>query len=363
MKYWQEHILRCYLTKTRIIGLSLLFVTLIVWFVTSTSPDLVEYYYSRGLYPIMVSMLAFIGSILPIALTGLIFIFLVLCYLCLPVYAYLRYRRYGLKAYFYHLLLIFGTLSGYLLFLVVFTFCLNHHRQSEMELFLFPEKVGEASLEKILTYTAEEANVLSGSFPKNSEGCSEFNFDLAKLDVFIEQEQSRFLESNQLPAIKTATTRYFFFGNVWLGMGVAGLYQPFVGQPAIPPGLPNYSMPFVIGHERGHLNGFASEAGATLLSLQTMFHSQDVRLQYLALLSLWSKENFPKNINTHVARDIECFENDWKQVQRFKLRKLATKINDYYLKISGHKDGVKSYDRGFSLALGYYYKYIMAKEN
>jgi hypothetical protein len=45
------------------------------------------------------------------------------------------------------------------------------------------------------------------------------------------------------------------------------------------------------------------------------------------------------------------------------LRKLTTKINDYYLKISGHKDGVKSYGRGFSLALGYYYKYIMGKEN
>ena len=35
---------------------------------------------------------------------------------------------------------------------------------------------------------------------------------------------------------------------------------------------------------------------------------------------------------------------------------MATSINDAYLKMSGHKDGVKSYDRGLELALKYYYK-------
>src|SRR5690606_13613195 len=101
------------------------------------------------------------------------------------------------------------------------------------------------------------------------------HFSLAEYDALIEQEQQKFLTEHNLPAVKNAKSRYFLFTYIWGGMGVGGQYQPLVGQTNVTQQLPAYTKPYLIGHERGHLNGFASEAGASLLGMQTLFHAED----------------------------------------------------------------------------------------
>ena len=105
------------------------------------------------------------------------------------------------------------------------------------------------------------------------------------------------------------------YGKVWR---IGGQYMPFFGQTSITKDLPEYAKPFVIGHERGHLNGFASEAGATLLSMQTLFHSEDIRLEYLGLISLWRKSP-PEAINKQVKADISCWNEDYEKMHKLQI--------------------------------------------
>jgi hypothetical protein len=343
-----------YFERSRKIGVSLLAISLIFWFIAESSPELSEHFYARVFYPYLASRLAVLGAILPFAVTDLIILGFIFWYLLIPVRQYRRNKSMGNVGVGIHIFLSFIATTGLLLFLVMFTFLFNHHRYNEEKLNALDFELDDNMYQSVVKHSVERANALSAEFPKNERLCTEINFSLRDFDLLIESEQSRFLIGQGLPAVKGAQTRYFLFSYIWAGMGVGGQYQPIVAQTNITKELPEYTKPFIIGHERGHLNGFASEAGATLLSTQTLLHSKDRRLEYLGLLGLW-RSNPPEGINEQVVADIKCWNEDYDKMPRFKYKKLWTNINDAYLKASGHKDGVKSYDWGKVLGLKYYY--------
>lgn len=343
-----------YLSKHRKIAFILAIISIALWKITEQMPDLTEHVYSRFFYPLLASKLAWIGSIIPFALTGLIFVGIALWFLSIPFVQYRRNKELGAVGVLIHILLSVLASISFFIFIFMISFLLNHHRYTEEQLYGLGFKLTKEKYQQLVDVSVARANTLSEGLTKNEKGCTEINFSLEKYDQLIEQEQIKFLTEHNLPAVQNAKSNYFLFTYIWAGMGVGGQYQPLLGQTNITQELPDYTKPYIIGHERGHLNGFASEAGASLLGMQTLFHAKDMRLEYLGLLGLWRKSP-PDTINAQVAKDIQCWNDDYKKMPRFKYKQWFTKVNDTYLKMSGHEDGVENYDRGQLLALKYYY--------
>lgn len=328
--------------------------TFALWVLMDTYPELSEHLYARNVYPFIASQLAWLGSLAPFALTSMIFIVIGLWFFLIPFVQYRFNKELGFFGVINHIVL--SGISSVLFLFAIFslTFLFNHHRYSEERLFQLDFELDETRYQRLVDISVARANELSATFPKNQRLCSDIDFSIHEIDELIEQEQTRFLTDNHLPSVRNAKTRYFLLSSIWSGMGMSGQYQPLLGQTNITRELPVYSMPFVVAHERGHLNGFASETGASLLGMQTLFHARDLRLEYLGLLGLW-RSSPPESVNEQVARDLQCWDEDYKNIRRFEYKKWATKLNDTYLKMSGHDDGVESYSRGHLLGLKYYF--------
>ncbi len=344
------------LSKFHFVGVLLGLLSFGFWVMLASSPNVAESIYAREIYPAIATVLAFAGALLPFAVTDLIFAGAAFGLVYWAVAPWFREKTWQGKLFYSAAdLIAFGSI---LLFLTCASFLYNHHRFTEEKLFELEFEFGKQEYQRLVEQSVIEANVLSKQFHQNDRECTDIGFELNAFDVLIEQQQSAFLRTQDLPAVQGAKTRYFLFSWIWAGMSVSGQYQPLAGQPNIAREIPVYSKPFVMAHERGHLNGFASEVGANLLAYQTLLHSTDARLQYLARLDLW-RSNAPEGINEQVARDLQCWQEDWDKVERFEFDFLFTRANDFYLKASGHKDGVESYGRGRSLALKYYYKHFV----
>lgn len=349
-----------YLSKHRKIAFGLAIITIALWKFAELFPEFAEHVYARVFYPFLASHLAWVGSVMPFALTGLIFAGIALWFLSIPFVQYHRNKELGFVGVLIHCVLSVLASISFFIFLFTITFLLNHHRYSEEQLYDLDFELTKEKYQALVDVSVHRANDLSDHFEKDERECTNIHFSLAEYDALIEQEQQKFLTEHNLPAVKYAKSRYFLFTYIWGGMGVGGQYQPLFGQTNVTQQLPAYTKPYIIGHERGHLNGFASEAGASLLGMQTLFHAEDLRLQYLGLLGLWRKSP-PEHINEQVKKDIQCWDDDYDKMHLFKYKTWFTKINDTYLKMSGHKDGVESYDRGHLLGLKYYYLYFVEK--
>lgn len=349
-----------YITKPRKIAFVLAIITIALWKIAEYSPQFAEFIYARLLYPFLASNLAWLGSVMPFALTGLTFAGIALWFISIPFVQYKRNKELGFIGVLTHIVLSVLASISFFTFLFMITFLLNHHRYTEEALYDLDFELTEEKYQALVDVSVHRAKDLSDHFEKDERGCTDINFSLEEYDALIEQEQIKFLTEHNLPAVRNAKSRYFLFTYIWGGMGVGGQYQPLFGQTNVTEQLPAYTKPYLIGHERGHLNGFASEAGASLLGMQTLFHAEDLRLQYLGLLGLWRKSP-PENINEQIQKDLQCWNDDYDKMHYFKYKIWFTKINDTYLKMSGHKDGVESYDRGHLLGLKYYYLYFIER--
>ncbi len=344
-----------FLSRKRLIGLLLGLLALLMWQLASAFPGFIEFQYSRFFYIYLASVLAIIGSLLPMSSVGIGWLVMFGILLWIPIRHRDTLYHHGLKLYFYNVSLGVLAYLGLMLFLFMITFFLNHKRYSEEQLFGLDFSLTDEMNQQIDQHSVERANILVDGFQRDWRACSELSFALDNYDVLVASEQARFLESVGLPWVSSAEVKYFLVSGIWSGLGVSGQYQFLTGQPNIARNIPTFYKPIVMAHERAHLNGFASEAGANLLAMQTLFESSDARLQYIGLLNLWRK-NPPKNINSRIVADLECWAEDWRNVKTFAFKGGLSALNDSYLKLSGHKDGRNSYRRGSLLARKYYYK-------
>ncbi len=340
------------------LGLGLGGLSVLLWTLLAANPDWAEFIYARKIYPFITSYLSQLGNALPFAVTGWIYVFGTLVFIYIVVSHFMN--RKSKVFWVVPTLISMLAFTGTLVFLLCVTFMFNHLRYREEKLFDLDFELNETMYEQLVAISVAEANRLSPTFPKDARGCTDLNLDLEGMDILVKREQTNFLDTQQLPALFEANTRYFYFSDVWSGMHISGQYQPLVGQPNIASAVPMLSRPVIIAHERAHLNGFASEAGANLVAIQTLLHASVDQFRYLGLIELWQGE-LPEDANDAVRVDHECIIDDWAQIHRYKFDFITRYINDYYLKLAGQNDGVESYNRGTMLGLKYYYKHFVPK--
>ncbi|MCX7748350.1 MAG: DUF3810 domain-containing protein [Clostridia bacterium] len=150
----------------------------------------------------------------------------------------------------------------------------------------------------------------------------------------------------------------------WTGIG--GIYFPFTAEANVNADLPDSSFPATLCHEMAHQRGFPREDEANYIAYLACKNHPDVEFQYsgtlLALnysmgsLSQYDRKRFDairKRYSPGLLRDLTAANNFWKQYQG-RLQKVASKVNNAYLKANMQKDGVHSYGRMVDLLLAEY---------
>lgn len=146
----------------------------------------------------------------------------------------------------------------------------------------------------------------------------------------------------------------------WLmATGTYGVCYPWTLEANVDPALPLPIRLAISGHELAHVLGYCGEADANLVSFVAGLRADDALARYGTALSMlryamagpsvednaWFKANLPQRARD----DLQALRksNDTHIVKV--ASRVASKLNNTYLKVQGVKLGVEDYERGFRL--------------
>ena len=137
---------------------------------------------------------------------------------------------------------------------------------------------------------------------------------------------------------------------------ITGVYSMFTVEANYNRDMPQYNLPFTMGHELSHLKGFESEKEANFLGYLCCVTSEDPDLRYSAAMMGWvycgnelHRRDYDAWLRLHEALDPRARE-DLEDNNRFwdryrgKVSETVQDLNDAYLKAEGLKEGTLSYD-------------------
>jgi len=335
-------------------------------------PELVERFYSRGVYPYIGRSIGSVSGLLPFSLAELG----LLCLLALtPVFIFWYIRSVRRRAETWKVragVLLRRTLSALGILALAFQLMwgLNYGRLPLASTLAFDRSRPDAAeLEQIAHEIVDQTNkyyhIVHNEDP--SKGGS-FD-DRAALEKSIEESYSK----NQLlpwPASLGgfASPKPVLLHDLMARFGIAGMYSPFTGEPNYIETIPGFDLPSTMAHEMAHARGFAREDEADFVSFVICTSSSDPRLKYSGYLSglrVLSQlagsdpqryRELAKLLEDGPKRDLKARYEFWARYSG-KTSYLGNRVNDFYLKANGIKSGVKNYDEVSALIIGYFRRF------
>ena len=149
-------------------------------------------------------------------------------------------------------------------------------------------------------------------------------------------------------------------------MHIAGIYIPFTGEANINIDSPDYNLPFAAAHEMAHSMGIAREDEANFTAFLVCLYSGDNYIKYSGLVNiieyisgaLHRADNEKYNeimsgISYVIKNELNAYSIFFDKYRNTQISKVATAVNDTYLKSQGQEQGEKSYGLVVDLAVAY----------
>ena len=159
--------------------------------------------------------------------------------------------------------------------------------------------------------------------------------------------------------------KYAFFSTVLSRCDITGVYSMFTVEANVNRDMPQYNLPFTMGHELSHLKGFESEKEANFLGYLACMASEDPDIRYSGAMMGWvycgnelHKRDYDLWQEIHISLCPEAREDlDYNNVYwdrfRGKVSETVQNMNDSYLKAEGLKEGTLSYDLVTDMIVSY----------
>ncbi len=325
-------------TKAQKAGFTLGAGSLLLFFLALLFPNGAEAIYGRGIYPYIGKTLSAVSRFFPFSLTDLAFTLIPI----LLIVSFMRgYRRSGAATGLLNALATAG--ATYALFLFAWGF--NYARSPLHTRLNTVGAVDAATRKRVYTEAAKITRDLRKKLSAPT-GCFDFTLDMPSLDRDVVAQQRRLFDAIKTTYVVNGPVKRRFFGELWLSLGNSGIYGPFTGEANVSFPLAPGEGPFILAHERAHLNGFASETDANLIAFLTTWGSIDPAMRYSGWLVFWSytpeAEWAPAKLPEAVIRDLLCIRLFWRD-RTVSAAKLVDGVYGTFLKMQGQKQGLKSY--------------------
>ena len=324
-------------------------------------PEMVEQYYSNGLYPILSKFERIILGKIPFSIGDILYFMLIV----LGLRWLLKKRKTWRLEWKNNTLSILSFISVFYFFFHLL-WGLNYYRQPLFEKMAIERDYSDADLLAFTKKIIAKTNAIQNQLTKN---------DSAKVVVPYSQEQ---LFQMNIQGYKSLSTKYPFFeyknpsikkslfSLPLTYMGFGGYLNPFTNEAQVNYLGPIYSFPMTTNHEMAHQMGFASESECNFIGFLASVKNDDLYIQYsgysMALrycLGNWQDRDeavfkeLLKTVNPGILKNYKESEFFWKQYDTI-IDKSFHAFYDQFLKVNQQKDGIESYSKFVNLMVNYY---------
>jgi hypothetical protein len=352
------------MNRTQKIWIALGVVALVLRWGAVHAPEFVERYYSRGLFPVIRSIIDYGVAWLPVPLVFLILPLL----LFWGIRAVVRWFR--RKTSWLHKLKAAGisllSFIGATIFLFLFLWGFNYSRVPlETQLGLSTAPLTQEQIREELEHStlaiiaararipgADDTAVTSGALPTGME-------------PLLRGEVSRQLAAWGYPVPGRVRGRVLYPKGILLRIGTAGVYIPFTGEGHVDAGLHPLQLPAVVAHEMAHAYGFGDEGVCNFIAYAACVQSNDPLVAYSAELTYWrtlavnyrsyqpdAYRDIREGLPAGIRADLDAInQNILAYPDIFPRFRDAT--YNAYLKAQGIEEGMLNYDRVMMLARAY----------
>ena len=347
-----------------------LFGTLVVLaagiYILSERHQLVERWYSSGLFPPLAVALRFTLGSIPFSLGDLLYAG-VLLYVCRELFLFVRMllQKTGWR----QALVPLQKAALLLLFVYVYFYLfwgLNYYRLGiAHQLSLRPTAFSQSELQVLTTRLLKKAN-------QTRAACEASNDTIMLPQRMFTAAQAGYRNLHRVypfiryqhPSLKPS-----LFGRLGNYVGFQGYYNPFTGEGQINTRIPNFVQPFVTCHEMAHQLGYASESEANFVGFLAAVHSADTLMMYSSYLDMflyaWGNLRLTDSvmagkitplISEGVKRDIRTLQQFSRKHRTF-LQDWTDRLYDFYLRRNRQKNGIQSYTEVTAWLIGYSKKF------
>ncbi|KPI52698.1 membrane protein [Clostridioides difficile] len=368
--------------KTKYFSLILFPIALLLNFIASKIPNIVEKYYSQVINKVIVQVLSKISGIFPFSLyeiTIYIIVISVFLFLCSTVFTVFNKKK-NLKAFLKNSILNILSIVSIVYFLFVVLWGINYNRiplettlinkyNLENSTSIKSKQHSVKELTKLYKFLVAKANEARRHTLQNKDGVVKSNTDYKGIINRAQLGYDNILDI--LPSVSGSYSKakYVISSNLMCYTGITGIYFPFTGEANVNIAIPDLYIPCTVEHEMAHQRGFASEDEANFIAYITSIKHGDIDFNYsgyiLALnytASALSKVDYDAyveisaGISDSVRRDLKNESEFWKKYEG-KIDKISNEFNDSYLKANGIVEGTQSYGKMVDLLLTYYELY------
>jgi hypothetical protein len=304
-------------------------------------PFIAEQYYSQRLYPVLASVVSFFSRWFPFSLADIFYLMLILAAVIVVLLLIIRKISFSFAGIFVLNVLAAVYISFYLLW------GFNYFREDlNTRLGITSRHADQNEFTEILKQIVEATNASWDSF----EGFSKSETDSLVEDSF----------RQMAPALKLSypmgsrRAKYITFSGFFAQAGISGYYGPFFNEVHINRHLLPTEYAFVLAHEKAHQFGVTGEAEANFIAWLVCINSDSNQLRYPAnlvalryLLNHAARHEqlheITKNIDKRVIEDLQELHRHWMGLRNEKVEKVATRVNDAYLKTNQVEKGIRDY--------------------
>lgn len=324
-------------------------------------PELVESFYSNGLYPLLSNFLRILLGWISFSIGDILYFILIL----LALKWFWKNRKNWKSNWKDRVLAVLGAVSVFHFFFY-FIWAINYYRIPLFEKMQIKREYSDADLldftKKVIAKTNEIQNQITKNdslkviYPYSHEATFEKNANGYK---HLAKNYPFFSYSNQ--SIKKS-----LFSLPLTYMGFGGYLNPFTNEAQVNYLMPKYNLPTTSCHEMAHQMGYASESECNFIGFLASVHNDDLYFKYsgysFALrycLNNWYIRNekiyqeLLKTVHPGILKNYKESEQFWMQYQT-PIEKGFHTFYDHYLKINQQEEGINSYSKFVDLMVNYY---------
>ena len=333
------------------------------WF--GNYPDLVEKYYSEGIYPAISNFLRLLFGWIPFSMGDIFY--------TLAVFALLRYLYYKGKLIFKKPLAFLQDL-GITLSIAYFIFHLfwglNYYRIPIQEKIEINANYNAKELEDFTRYLVKETNRLQLVLAKN-DSTQKITIPYSQKKIFIKTQEgySTLVKSYPQFNYKNKSLKKSLFSLPLTYMGYGGYLNPFTNEAQVNAKMPILKIPTVSGHEAGHQLGYSSESATNFVGLLVTVKNKDLYFKYAAYSNalgycLNDLRQYDQEKSTEIIESLHPgVRNNYREITVFwqqyenPTEPIFKWAFNAFLKANNQADGIKSYNAVVGLLIGYHNKH------
>ncbi|CAM4375849.1 DUF3810 domain-containing protein [Zobellia nedashkovskayae] len=328
------------------------------------NPEIVETYYSNGIYPVISQFFRILFGWVPFSVGEIMYVLLIVLGIRYLYVNHLKIRQFP-----------FQFLRNVVVVLSVFYFTfnlvwgLNYYRKPIAENFAIRDSVQTSDVIDLAERLIVKTNQLQ--FELTSDSTKRVQVPYSRNEIFDKTVDGYKQLEKQLPFLEYdhRSLKKSMFSKLASYMGIGGYLNPFTNEAQVNALTPEFRFPVVSGHEVGHQVGYSKENETNFIGYLVTIKNEDHYFQYsasayalshcLSAIRRTDKEKFDElyaKVNIGVQENYrELYEHNLEFVNPFE--PIFKSIFSTFLKANQQKDGIKSYGKIVELMVGYHEKY------